>query len=57
MRRTERRDAIYRSRELSALGKISAPDPGLDEERLSIQYLHLEKSSGLLPGSDCVFQF
>lgn len=56
MRRTEGRGTVYRPRELSALGKIPARDPSLDEERLPVQHLHLEDSTRLLSELDRLFQ-
>lgn len=56
VRRTERCGAIYRPCELLTLGKISGRDPSLHEERLSIQNLHLEHSTGPLPELDRFFQ-
>ena len=55
MQRTERRDTVYRPRELSALGKIPARYTGPHEERLSIQHLHNENLTGLLPKLDRLF--
>jgi len=57
MRRTERCDTVYRPRELSALRKVSARDPGPHEERLSVQRLHLENSTGLLSELNRFLQF
>ena len=56
MRRTERRDAVYRPRKLSAFGEITARDSSLHEEGFLIQHLHLENPTGLLLELDGLFQ-